>query len=185
MEVLSKSTRLIKHYFYLRKMTLETPRLTIFPLRHEQMLQFIVPNELENALGFEQNNRVLPEKRLQKIVGNILPKTAGKENIQFDTFWMIVLRSENTIAAELCFKGKPDNAGEVEIGYETYEAFRDKGIMAEAVTTIAEWAFSETEVKIIRAETDPGNTASQRTLQKAGFTLAERQPGNLIWKKSQ
>jgi RimJ/RimL family protein N-acetyltransferase len=95
---------------------------------------------------------------------------------------MIVLKSENAIAAEICLKGLPNEQGEVEIGYETFEDFRGKGIMPEAVAALTQWCFSNNAVKAVIAETDDDNIASQRTLEKNNFKIIKTEPGNIIWK---
>ena len=37
------------------------------------------------------------------------------------------------MVGDLCLMGEPDENGMVEIGYGTYEDFRKRGVMAEAV----------------------------------------------------
>lgn len=164
-------------------MRLETPRLTIIPLSHNQLEQYISPNALEKEMGLKQNNRMMTERIKAKIINNVLLKikTESPTNL-FHTFWIIVLKSENAIAAEICLKGLPNEQGEVEIGYETFEAFRGKGIMTEAVAKLTEWCLNNKAVKAVIAETDSDNIASQRTLEKNNFKIIKTEPGNIIWK---
>jgi ribosomal-protein-alanine N-acetyltransferase len=164
-------------------MQLETARLQIIPLSHSQMKLYIIPNALEKEMGLLQNNRIMAERIKAKIINNVLPNiiTESPTNL-FRTFWMIVLKSENAIAAEICLKGLPNEQGEVEIGYETFEDFRGKGIMPEAVAALTQWCFSNNVVKAVIAETDDNNIASQRTLEKNNFKIIKTEPGNIIWK---
>lgn len=164
-------------------MQLETARLQIIPLSHSQMELYIIPNALEKEMGLMQNNRTVIERIKTKIIKNILPNiiTESHTNL-FHTFWMIILKSENAIAAEICLKGLPNERGEVEIGYETFEDFRGKGIMPEAVAELTKWCFSNITVKSVIAETDSDNIASQRTLEKNNFKIIKTEPGNIIWK---
>jgi ribosomal-protein-alanine N-acetyltransferase len=71
---------------------------------------------------------------------------------------------------DLCFKGLNSN-GLVEIGYGIKKEYEGQGYMTEAVTAMARWASEQIGVKIVEAETDPDNKASQRVLEKAGFHL--------------
>lgn len=93
-------------------MKLETPRLQIIPLSYLQMEKYIIPDALEKELGLLQNNRIMTEHIKTKITNNVLPKikTESLSNL-FYTFWAIILKSENAIAAEICFKGEPNDTG--------------------------------------------------------------------------
>lgn len=155
----------------------------MIPLSFRQMEKYIIPNELEKEIGFLQNNRIVSERIKTKIVNYVLPniKAESPSNL-FHTFWIIVLKSENAIAAEICLKGIPNENGEVEIGYETFEDFRGKGIMPEAVGELAKWCFGNEAVKSIIAITDENNIASQRTLEKNKFKIVKTEPGNIVWR---
>jgi RimJ/RimL family protein N-acetyltransferase len=66
------------------------------------------------------------------------------------------------------FKGQPDD-GTVEIGYGLAPSARGKGYAAEAAQALVTLA-RERGLSRIVANTDTDNTASQRTLEHAGFT---------------
>lgn len=155
----------------------------MIPLSYSQLEKYIIPNELEKEMGLLQNHRIMAERIKTKIINKVLPaiKTESVSNL-FHTFWIIILKQENAIAAEICLKGTANEKGEVEIGYETFEDFRGKGIMPEAVGELAKWCFGNESVKAIIAETDDDNIASQRTLEKNNFKIIKTEPGNIIWK---
>ena len=67
------------------------------------------------------------------------------------------------------FKGPP-NDGAVEIGYGLAPSARGHGYAAEAVRALLAIATGH-GLSSVRADTTPGNIASQRTLLKAGFRL--------------
>ena len=71
---------------------------------------------------------------------------------------------------DLSFKGLNSN-GMVEIGYGIKQEYEGQGLMTEAVLAMVLWASAQPGVSSIEAETDPGNLASQRVLEKAGFVL--------------
>jgi [ribosomal protein S5]-alanine N-acetyltransferase len=155
----------------------------MIPLSYSQLEKYIIPNELEKEMGLLQNHRIMAERIKTKIINKVLPviKTESVSNL-FHTFWIIILKSENAIAGEICLKGMPNEKGEVEIGYETFEDFRGKGIMPEAVGELAKWCFGNESVKAIIAETDDDNIASQRTLEKNNFKIIKTEPGNIVWR---
>ncbi|MDQ2738025.1 MAG: GNAT family N-acetyltransferase [Actinomycetota bacterium] len=66
------------------------------------------------------------------------------------------------------FKGQPDD-GTVEIGYGLAPSARGNGYAAEAARALVTLAREQGLSRII-ADTDKDNTASQRTLEHAGFT---------------
>ncbi len=86
------------------------------------------------------------------------------------------------MVADVCFKGMPNAAGEIEIGYGTYDEFQGKGFMTEALGAMIEWAFSQPGVKTMLAETDQTNEASHRTLLKNNFKQ-DKEVDKMIWWK--
>ena len=83
--------------------------------------------------------------------------------------WYMELKSApGTIVGDFCFKGLGKD-GVVEIGYGLKEEYRHYGYMSEAVKVITKWALSQDDVRIVEAETDGNNIASQKVLMRAGF----------------
>ena len=74
------------------------------------------------------------------------------------------------------FKGKPDRAGSVEIGYTVLQPFRIQGYATEAVARLVLWAFSHQNVVEVTAETLPHLRQSIRVMEKNGFGY--RGPGS-------
>ena len=71
---------------------------------------------------------------------------------------------------ELCFKGLSAD-GIAEIGYGISEKYQNNGYATEAVKAVLDWAFAHPDIAVVEAETDSGNTASKRVLEKCGFAL--------------
>lgn len=87
------------------------------------------------------------------------------------SFWY--LQTQSPPAAEvlgICgFKGRPDHADSVEIGYSVLRQYRNQGYASEAVSRLVLWAFSHQNVKQVTAETLPHLRQSIRVLEKNGF----------------
>ena len=81
--------------------------------------------------------------------------------------WMIE-KMDGTHIGDLCFKGLRED-GIAEIGYGILEEYQGQGYATEAVQAACRWAFLHPDVRSLEAETDAGNTASQRVLEKCGF----------------
>lgn len=77
---------------------------------------------------------------------------------------------EGGLAGAIDFKSTDWTNGETEIGYWTHPAFRGRGIMVEAVTAMAHYALSKADLQRVVVRVAPGNTASIRVAEKAGFT---------------
>lgn len=61
-------------------------------------------------------------------------------------------------------------AGSAEVGYWTVPGARGRGYMTEAVTTLCRWAFADLSLRRVQLLAAPGNLASQRVAEKAGFS---------------
>ncbi len=164
-------------------MKLYTSRLEIIPLSYSQLKLYIQENGLlEMDLGLELIPREVPAELAEAFTITILPAVKTASNHLFSTLWTIVLKEQNVMVGDLCFKGTPNNAGEVEIGYGTYDQFQGKGYMTEAISAITDWALSQKGVKVVVAGTNVDNIASQRVLEKCGFASYKNTDEMIWWK---
>ena len=67
------------------------------------------------------------------------------------------------------FKGRPDAAGTVELGYSVLDEFQRRGYGTEAAAALCAWAFSHPEIRCVTAETFPHLTGSISVLKKNQF----------------
>jgi [ribosomal protein S5]-alanine N-acetyltransferase len=165
-------------------MHLQTPRLRITPLSKEQLANYCIPDfSLENSLHVNTISRMVPEFLANVINNKILPSVSDTtKNPLYYTFWTIISKQENIMVADCCFKGEPNEKGEIEIGYGTYLAFEGKGFMTEAVGEMVRWAFEQPNVQSVKAQTDPTNIASQKILEKNNFVEYGRTAENILWR---
>jgi ribosomal-protein-alanine N-acetyltransferase len=96
--------------------------------------------------------------------------------------WLIMHTAERVVFGSAGFKGKPDEDGEVEIGYGISPRYRRQGYTFEAAQSLIAWGFSHPEVKRINAECLPANLGSKRILEKLGMTNLGIRGGYLKWK---
>jgi len=83
-------------------------------------------------------------------------------------YYQIRRQSDGLAVGGIGFKGRPDG-DVVEVGYGLAPSARGHGYATEALMSVMKIA-AEHGVTTIRADTDVDNVASQRTLEKAGFT---------------
>ncbi|MBC3843270.1 GNAT family N-acetyltransferase [Streptacidiphilus sp. 4-A2] len=89
----------------------------------------------------------------------------------FDPAWgaYAVIRTEDgTAVGGIGFHGPPSE-GVAEIGYDLADSARGNGYATEAARTLCAYALARAEVELVVAHTEPGNTASQAVVARAGF----------------
>jgi [ribosomal protein S5]-alanine N-acetyltransferase len=165
-------------------MQLETQRLLITPLtKHELQQYHLADNSPEANLKIKG----IPQSEFDRIRNNItttiLPAIdLHPENILFHTCWMVIEKTEGLMIGDIRFKGEPTKNGEIEIGYGTYTDFQGKGFMTEAVNKMIDWAFQQENVNAIIAETNTGNIASHRILEKTSFVKTNEATDTIWWR---
>jgi [ribosomal protein S5]-alanine N-acetyltransferase len=88
------------------------------------------------------------------------------------TYWLIIIKADNIGIGLVGFKGSPDSAGSVEIGYGLDENFRGQGFMSEAVKALLAWAFSHSDCNNVTATNVlKTNFASQKVLRNNQFIV--------------
>lgn len=98
--------------------------------------------------------------------------------------FVAVERSTGRAVAALGTKGYPDADGVVEIGYGVTPADRGRGLATEAVGALTAYLLGEPAVRMVTAETEVGNLASQRVLEANGFVRDGAFGSLLLWRRS-
>lgn len=147
------------------KVEIKTERLTLRPMSDgaiEALMERTDSDELRSAYGEMLDGcRRDPENRI------------------WYAPWEMVRNDGGESIGDVDFKGPARNHA-VEIGYGVQPEYEGRGYTTEAVQAMTRWAFSQKDVVFVEAETDPGNKASQRILEKCGFvpdgTMGEEGP---------
>ena len=100
------------------------------------------------------------------------------------TYWLIVITAEDIGAGLIGFKGSPNDAGEVEIGYGIHPVFQGLGYTTEAVQQLTTWAFAYPGCKAITATgVLLDNYPSLKVLIKTGFIETGSDAAGLSFRK--
>ena len=83
--------------------------------------------------------------------------------------FMLVHRISGVVIGRCGFKGPPEADGVVEIAYGVAPEHQGKGYATEAAAALVKYAFSNRQVRVVRAHTLPEPNASTRVLTKCGF----------------
>jgi ribosomal-protein-alanine N-acetyltransferase len=163
---------------------IETSRLILKPLTYQHMLKYIKNDQsLEAELKLNDSSMVLSELLKEALEQSILPSLKNQNNnYLFSTLWTVINKEENRSVADVCFQGEPNEQGEIEIGYGTYDQHQGKGYMTEAVQGMLHWAEKQENVKAIIASTDKTNIASYIILEKNGFKKVSESEEQFNWR---
>ncbi|HQS23766.1 MAG: GNAT family N-acetyltransferase [Sphingobacteriia bacterium 28-36-52] len=163
---------------------INTKRLNIMPLTYSQLVKYAkCDNSLEKELNLNPNSRTISDELKEALDNTILPNVADKaQNYLFSTLWTAISIADNSMVGDLCIVGQPNQLGEIEIGYGTYDEYQGKGYMTEMVGGIIEWAKTQSLVKSIIASTEKSNLASYKVLEKNNFIQVSETPDLYNWK---
>lgn len=162
-----------------------TPRLLLLPLTYSQLLKYIrCDHSLETELHVQPSSRKISIELKAALEETILPKVADpSKNYLYSTLWTAVMKESNQMVGDICIVGEPNEAGEIEIGYGTYDEFKNKGYMTEIVGGMLEWVKTQPTVKTVIASTEKENISSCKVLEKNGFTNYGENGNLILWKR--
>ena len=163
---------------------IETERLIIKPLTFNQLKKYIQADySLEAELNLNATSRTISPDLKEALEETILPNVSDpNKDYLYSTLWTLILKGENKMIGDLCFVGEPNADGEIEIGYGTYEEFRKKGFMTEAVNGMIQWASKQPNVRSIIASTEKDNVASFTILEKNNFVKCGETDALFNWR---
>lgn len=166
--------------------SLRTRRLLLVPLTLSR-LQLCLTDlpALESELGLSISREVIT-KRVQRAFQMKIEKMVKLEEAHhsWQTYWLIIISTENVGAGLAGFKGVPDASGSTEIGYGIALSYQNLGYMSEAIKTLVEWAFGQPSCNKVTAS-EVGNPASRRLLEKLGAHLVAEDEASSSWEFTQ
>jgi RimJ/RimL family protein N-acetyltransferase len=163
---------------------LETDRLIIIPLTLAQLRKYMrSDSSLEKELGVNHSPRTISAELLEALEMTIIPGVeVNEKDYLYYTLWTIIWKEENKMVGDLCFFGVPNENGEIEIGYGTYEGFRKRGLMTEAVGAVIKWAEEQPGIRDIIAGTEKSNTDSYAILERNKFIKYDESETLFNWR---
>lgn len=155
-------------------LNIQTPRLTLLPFT-----KTICEETLSNSTSMLTRLGIVPcigwpdletLDTLPRIINNLDKVT---EPTGFES-WMMIERATNLIIGDIGFKGRPNEAGEIDLGYGVIASNRKKRFALEAATGILKWAFNQEKVKAVTASCQIDNLGSQRIYHCSISVLLKR-----------
>jgi len=163
---------------------INTARLRLLVLTAEQLRLYLVDR---GQLGRELTVRfddAAPATALRRAIGLKLTAMAGAADTAhlWHAYWLIVVQDEGWAAGLAGFKGPPDAAGDVEVGYGIDAGFRRRGYATEAVGALVDWALAAPECLAVTARTQETNEASMAVLRDSDFRQYGSDGDQLLWR---
>ena len=155
-------------------MRIETQRLTLIPVTLEHLCtELEEPSRLGALLGVRVPEG-WPPGEYDRDAMEFFRSRLESDPQRYDGWlaWYVVTRDPPPVlVAGAGFMGPPED-GTVEIGYSVVAEARRAGYATEIVGALVRRAFESDSVQRVVAETNATNEASQRVLERNGFTPA-------------
>jgi len=154
--------------------TLESDRMTLVAATQELIEADLAGSgKLAELLSADVPDNWPPDLYERQAMQFALEQLRGAVDQAGWSFWYLLTRSaeKSQVLGIGGFKGRPDEAGSVEIAYSVLSQFRLKGYATEAVMRLVGWAFSHQLVLEVCAETLPYLQQSIRVMEKNGFSF--------------
>ena len=147
-----------------------------FPILQSNRLSFRqINNEDVNEIFFlRSDSRAMefldsaPAKNKKDALGYIDRANASIDKNDGIT-WGITLKGEDKVIGYIGFWNMQATHFRIEIGYILHPDYWRQGFMSEALQTITNYAFNQTELHSIEANVSVDNIPSMRLLEKNGF----------------
>ena len=160
---------------------IETERLLLIPftkqlchLVNDKNFVALQNNGLNAGEGYPDQETL---DTIPKIVANI---ELSNGPTGFES-WVIITKQEMKIIGDVGFKGIPNQAGEIDLGYGIIASERQKGYAFEAAKALCDWAISQENVNTITAKCLIENEGSRKILENVGFKKACQDSSMIFW----
>jgi ribosomal-protein-alanine N-acetyltransferase len=152
---------------------IESPRMTLVAATADLVEADLAGSEaFGEALGAEVPENWPPDLYESTAMRVAMDQLQDPAEHGWSTWYLLLNRPKGPQVLGICgFKGKPDEAGSVEIGYSVLSQFRVQGYATEAVARLIVWAFSHQNVTGVTAETLPHLKQSIRVMEKNGLSF--------------
>ena len=154
-------------YFYENFPVIESDNLILREIIEDDLKDIAVFTRDPEIYKYWGDNMSTLEKNVGSYYERFIKRTPGEKRNVFH--WGIALKNENRIIGQIFLKDIQNNRiGS--IGYRIARDYWGKGIMTEAVKTVIKFCFTQTELKRLEASAQKENIASNKVLEKSGFT---------------
>ncbi len=164
----------------------ETTRLILVPLSHEQLLLY--KND-PIALAHNLNVKYIAREHDPATVADVAEALEFwishtllyRDRFEWFTTWQIILKEPRLDVGGIGFAGFPNDDGKTEVGYGIDMRYHGNGYASEALEGILKWAYGYAELRSVTAQSPLQHIASHRVLIKNGFAETHRDEQLTHW----
>lgn len=128
----------------------------------EDMLTYLSDPDVVKHMGLEPYQTVEDVHREIQWYQSIVKEGSGMR-------WGITLRNSDIVIGSCGFLNRASKHFRAEVGFELSKQYWGKGIASEALQAVVRFGFKHMELERIEALIEPGNTSSQKLVEKNGF----------------
>ncbi len=148
-----------------RQPTLEGPRIVLRPWRADDVDAVFDACQDPEVQRWTMVPVLYRREDAETFVGPIADETSAEGGALF----AVVDRDGGGLVGSIGLFPPSDGVGE--IGYWSTARSRGRGLMTEALVVLCRWAFEEVGLRRLELRVDPGNPASRRLGERAGFEV--------------
>lgn len=157
----------------------ETKRLKLIQFSLELMkIASVDKHRLADQLGVH-----IPDAWPGQDFAEALPFFIGEKEKHPSDTWdgLVIHKDDNTVIGDIGFKGPPDQAGCVEIGYSIIPQYRNQGYATEATLCLIQWALQQRGITRVTAQCLPDNVGSIKVLRRVGMSQVAGEDDDLLY----
>lgn len=147
-----------------------TERLIIRPLEVADAAEILLLRSNKEVIRYVHR----PLYRFEAEAVEFIKKVTENIVANKSAYWGIFLKETGRLAGTICLWNMEPENFRSEIGYEMLPVYQHNGYMYEAAKAVTIYAFSTLKLHTITAWFNPENTASEKLLQKLGFSQEAR-----------
>jgi [ribosomal protein S5]-alanine N-acetyltransferase len=159
---------------------LETSRLLLIPCSLDAAKSISLNESLPDIIGFDISCG-WPTKDTRDVAPVYYVQLLGDPTVYGWGLWFIIEKQERKVIGDAGFKGKPNQVGEVEIGYGIVPEYQNQGYATEAAQALIDFAFKEGKVKKVKAICEINNKPSIKVLEKLHFRRMKTDEKLILW----
>lgn len=160
---------------------IQTARLTIRPFTREMMLAALDDPAVAGALLGLRVAAGWPNEAERGVLALVADRIGRDPALADWQMQLFIHTDDRIIIGTGGFKGRPDQAGMVDLGYGIAPAYQGRGYATEAGAALVAWAFAQPGVRRVFADCLATNPASARVLAKLGLRQLPARGKYLNW----
>ena len=139
-------------------------------MHHSIVLKTLTSQDIEDFMEWATDVGVTKHLMWESYTSKKCAESFFEDVVEKHPWFKAICLGKKVIGSITLDKGKGAHSCKAELGYVLSKNYWGKGLATQAVELTTQRGFSDLDVERIEAYVDPANRASQRVLEKNGFT---------------